>query len=664
MAPEQARGKAVDKRADIWAFGCVLYELLTGERPFRGDDIGETLAAVIKQEPDLGCVPASARRLVASCLEKDPKRRLRDIGDAWRLLSTTELVPTPRPQAKLLWIVAAIALIVVAAGGWLLHRPAPVDTRVLRFDIEPPVGGKFAMDAMAMGMALSPDGGTLAYVASGPDGINRLYLSVLSEHSVRPLLGTEDAAYPFWSPDGNTVAFFNTKKLMRIDLNGSGLQAIADTTSGRGGAWLPDGRVVFGSYFNGLRIAPATGGNATPLTERAADEGGHRWPQALSQGRILYFVRRSGDQESTAYVISLKNPSARTRLMDVPQSPVYVLGASDTDYLLWQRGTALVAQAINRNTLKLAGPVSILADPVTSGGIEGQIYATAAKQGALIYNGIPRLAQFTWFDRTGRNLGTVGTPDSYHFGTFRISPDGRSIAVARDRVGNPQMGLLEIARGVFNGLPNSGINSFPAWAPDSTAVAYASLIFHVAMSSSSEGTGSPWDWSPDGRQLLSRRLTDGVRNEILAWPTTPDHTLAGDPRVFTGGMAARFSPDGHWVAFSSNESGDNEIYVAAFPSALRKVRISTAGGDFPVWSTYGREIYYVRPGNKLMAVGLKMTDGSIQPASPRELFVLQISETHLYPFDVAKDGRFLVRADVPQASHSLTAIVNWQALVK
>jgi serine/threonine-protein kinase len=145
---------------------------------------------------------------------------------------------------------------------------------------------------------------------------------------------------------------------------------------------------------------------------------------------------------------------------------------------------------------------------------------------------------------------------------------------------------------------------------------------------------------------------------------TPDHTLAGDPRVFAAGMSARFSPDGHWVAFSSNESGEDEIYVAAFPSALRKVRISTAGGDFPVWSPDGREIYYVQPGNKLMAVGLKMTDGSIQPGSPQELFVLQVSETPVYPFDVAKDGRFLVRADVPQASRSLTAIVNWQSLVK
>jgi hypothetical protein len=378
----------------------------------------------------------------------------------------------------------------------------------------------------------------------------------------------------------------------------------------------------------------------------------------------MYFVRRFNGQESSAYVISLKNPSARTRLMNVPQSPVYVPGASDTDYLLWQRGTALVAQAINRDTLKLAGPISVLADPVTSGGIEGQIYATASKQGPLIYNGIPRLSQFTWFDRAGRNLGTVGTPDSYHFGPFRISPDGRSIAAALNQAGNPQMGLLEIARGVFNGLPNSNINAFPAWAPDSTAVAYANRIFHLATASSSQGTGSPWDWSPDGRQLLFRRLTDGVRDEIMAQPMNPDHTLAGDPRVFAGGMDARFSPDGHWVTFWSNESGEDEIYVAAFPSALRKVRISTAGGDFPVWSPDGREIYYVQPGNKLMTVGLKIADDSIQPASPQQLFVLQVSETPLYPFDVAKDGRFLVRADVPQASHSLTAIVNWQALVK
>jgi hypothetical protein len=349
--------------------------------------------------------------------------------------------------------------------------------------------------------------------------------------------------------------------------------------------------------------------------------------------------------------------------MDAAQSPIYVPGELGTDYLLWQRGTALVAQAINRETLKLTGPVSILADPVDSGAIEGQIYVTASKQGPLIYSAIPHLTQFTWFDRTGRRVGSIGTPGNYHFGPFRISPDGHTIAASIDQPGETQMELLEIARGVLTGLPRAGNNSFPAWAPDSLALAYSNVIFHLSNSTASQGPSSPWDWSPDGRHLLHRRLVD-YRNEIVVQDMTPDHTPVGEPRICTDGLSARFSPDGHWVAFSSSESGDEEVYVAPFSSPQQKVRISTSGGNFPAWSPEGSEIYYVQPGHKLMSVSVKIAGNSMKPASPQQLFVLPVSDTPAYPFDVAKDGRFLVRADVPPSSQFLTAIVNWQALIK
>jgi len=668
MSPEQARGKNVDKRADIWAFGVMLYELLTGERPFKGEDIGDTLAAIIKQEPDLSRVPVRARDLLRSCLEKDPKKRLRDIGDAWRLLAVAEDVPVHSTRRTLPWIAtAALAVVAAAAGGWLLHKSRASNPQVLRLAIEPPEGGKFALDAGASGMAISPDGTTLTYIASGRDGINCLWIRVLSERFARQLPGTEDAKYPFWSPDGNTVAFFNNSKLMRIDRNGSGLQTITDTASGRGGAWLPDGRIIFGSYFNYLSVVPAIGGKATPFTAARyslAPEA-QLWPQALAGGRLMYFVRvRNRPEENAAYIVSLNKPEVRSRLVNVPESPVYVPGSGKTDYLLLQRGTALVAQALDRETLKLTGRVAMLADPVSSGGIEGQIYATASKHGPLVYSGIPRLTQFTWFDRTGRVLGTVGAPGAYHFGSFRISPNGRTVAASLDEPGWAQMGLLEIERGIFNVLPPSGNNAFPAWGPNSLRLAYGREILDLPIDSSIQLPGNPWDWSSDGRQLLCRRLIEGVRNEILVQAVTPEDKLDGAPRVFAEGAAARFSPNRQWVAFLSSESGEDEVYVDAFPNPGRKVRISTAGGNFPVWSSDGREIYYVAPGNRLMAVRLKITAGSPQPAAPQELFVLPISDTPGFPFDVAKDGRFLVRADVPQASNSLTAIVNWGALIK
>lgn len=295
---------------------------------------------------------------------------------------------------------------------------------------------------------------------------------------------------------------------MRIEADGSGLQPVTDATTARGGAWLEDGRIVFGSYTFGLRTVPATGGKAEPLTERGQGIMGHRWPQALPGGRLMYFIVESSKQEdNAAYVISLSKPAAPHRMMTVPQSPVYVPGSGKLDYLLWQRGTALVLQALDRTTLKLTGLIVTLANPVSSGAQEGQIYATASKQGPLVYSGTPRLTQFTWFDRAGHGLGTIGAPGGYHFGPFRISPDGRTVAASLDQAGGVQMGLLEMERGVFNRLPQLDNNSFPAWGPDSRNLAYGRAIVDVSNGSSIQALlGNPWDWSRDGRHLVYRNV--------------------------------------------------------------------------------------------------------------------------------------------------------------
>ena len=622
MSPEQlqaqATGQEIDGRSDIFSFGLVLYEMLTGKRAFDGSSPASVIAAIMERPaPSIADVaPPALDRVLKTCLAKDPDERWQTARDLkheleWIASASSEATAVPRTAVTrhrlLPWIAAAATVAIGAGGGWLLHRSPSADPQLLRFEIDPPEGGKFASDAGRNGMALSPDGAKLAYVASGKDGINRLWIRTLSEPSVRSLAGTEDGQYPFWSPDGKTVAFFNTSKLMRVDVDGSGVQPITDATTARGGAWLEDGRIVFGSYTFGLRVVLATGGNAKPLTEQAQGDGGHRWPQVLPGGRLMYFVLEASKQEdSAAYVISLNKPETRIRLLNIPQSPVYVPGAGETDYLLWQRGTALVGQALDRGTLKLTGPVATLADPVSSGATEGQIYATASKQGPLVYSGTPRLTQFTWYDRSGRVLGTVGAPGGYHFGPFRISPDGRTIAASLDQAGGAQMGLLEIDRGIFGRLPLANNNSFPGWAPDSRSLAYGRTIIDVAKGSPiQELAGNPWDWSPDGRQLIYRRVIQGVRSEMLAQAMTPDHKFDGAPRVLAEGTYARFSPDGRWVAFTSSESGEDEVYIVAFSSPQGKVRVSTAGGDSPVWSPNGREVYYVQPGNKLMAVTSK-----------------------------------------------------------
>jgi serine/threonine protein kinase len=681
MSPEQARGKAVDKRADIWAFGVVLFEMLTGQQPFEGPTVSDTLAAVLKTEPDLSQVPAQVRKLVRRCLEKDPKLRLRDIGDAKLLLEESPPEMAPAKRSGRWWKIAAVvALAVGAIGGWAMAhvRQPPADQRVLRFQIEPPEGGEFSYGTVSAGIALSPDGRTAAYVASS-NGKNRLWVRPLDETAARLIPGTDDAGFPFWSPDSKSIAFGAGEKLQRVELAGGAPLTICEApTSARGGSWNSDGQIIFGTIA-GLFQVPASGGTPSRLKVFAASGAptvGY-WPQMLPGGRFLYLVARGTAENNGVYAASLAKPSELIKLLSATTNALYVPGGDGTGYLLWLRGSTLVAQEFDVARLRLAGEPHPVADPVA--GLVGRMYASVSTNGLLLYDAANPLSQFTWVDRTGKKLATAGEP--LDIGPYRLSPDARRLSIARVSGLGIDLWLMEVDRGVVSRFTFESKSFGPVWSPDGRMIAYGHLSAPLGLFirtlngaggeqnlTQSANFQSPTDWSRDGRFLLFNG-GDSTRQELWVLPLTPDgrSTSSGQAKRYGGGQFdtrnGRFSPDMRWVAYESEESGEHEIYVDAFPEPRDKVQVSAKGGTRPAWGPSGRELFYVSPDNKLMAVTLKVGADSLEPSAPRELFLLPILGEDVNPYDVAPDGqRFLIPGT--QHQQPLTVIVNWPALLK
>ena len=675
MSPEQARGKTVDKRADIWAFGVVLYEVLTGQRLFEGETVSDTLAQVLTKEPDWEQVPAPVRKLVGRCLEKDPKLRLRDIGDAKLLLEEAPPEMAPAKRSGGWWKIAAVgALAAGAIGGWEIARvrQPPADQRVMRFQIDPPEGGEFSYGTVSAGIALSPDGRTAAYVASS-NGKNRLWVRPLDETAARVIPGTDNAGFPFWSPDSKSIAFGTGDRLQRVELAGGAPLTICDAhTLPRGGSWNSEGQIIFGTIA-GLFQVPASGG--TPLRLTAVGY----WPQMLPGGRFLYLVARGTAENNGVYAASLAKPSEPIKLLSATTNALYVPGGAGTAYLLWLRGSTLVAQEFDVARLRLAGEPHPVADPVA--GLVTRMYASVSTNGLLLYGAANPLRNFTWVDRTGKRLAEAGEP--IEIGPYRLSPDGRRLSMARVSGLGLDLWLMEVDRGVASRFTFESKSFGPVWSPDGRTIVYGHLstplgLFSRALNGAggeqsltqSANIQAPTDWSRDGRFLL---FNGGYspQEELWVLPLTPDgRTMASGPAKRYGGgqfktRDGRFSPDIRWVAYESDESGQNEIYIDAFPEPHGKVQISTKGGTRPAWGPSGRELFYVSPNNKLMAVGLKVGADSLEPSAPRELFPLPILGEDVNPYDVAPDGqRFLIPGTLQQAAQPLTVIVNWPALLK
>ena len=682
MSPEQTKGKPVDRRADIWAFGVLLHEMLTGEQAFCGETVSDILASVLKEQPDFEKVPAKVRPLLRKCLEKEPMKRLQAIGD-WELLLSGERFETPGellPDAvSSRWIWPALAAALALALVFVSYRHVTEESpRVLKISVLPPEGGTFGRLNIP---AVSPDGQHLALVAT-TGGIDRLWVRDLDSATPRMLAGTEGANLPFWSPDGRFIGFFANRRLKKIAAAGGPPVTLSDAADGRGGSWNQEGVIIFAPATNSnLWRVPADGSTAAvPLTglEPSLSEQAHRFPWFLPDGRHFLFTIRSTIPDQTAVYVGDLNSSndvkSRQRIVVSGSNAVY----ASPGYLLFLRERMLMAQPFDAGAIRIFGEAFPIAENVDYVPIDIRANFSVSQNGVLTYfSGIADEAQLTWFDRSGKVLGKLGKPGLLQWPA--ISPDGATVVVDRrnSQSGLPDLWLLDVARGTESRFTADSRSEFPVWSADGTSIVFRSLregqgvVSRKSINAAGQveeikpgiANARPVDWSRDGRYLIEQTNEPTSRGDLWVVP------LVGDGKPFPflqtefNEHHAKLSPNGRWLAYVSDETTQNEIYVQSFPTMGRKRQISRNGGRFPVWSRDGTQLFYFGDDQKMMAV--QVTAGtSFEAGPPEALFDVRLSCCDIW-FDVTKDGRFLIPTLVGDASSSsLTVVVNWQAGTK
>ena len=689
MSPEQASGKPVDRRADIWSFGVVLWEMLTGRGLFEGETISHTLAHVLTAPVDFSAlpaeIPAAIRELLRRCLDRNVRNRLRDIGEARVALQNpkrveTAVAPVARRSTGLWAIVAAILLLATLALGYVAFRHVTEQTPVLRLSVLPPEKATADMEAV------SPDGLRLAFVGT-LDGKNQLWVRELDSLASRQLSGTEGATYPFWSPDSRAIAFFQAGRLKRIDAAGGPALTLSDASNGRGGSWNQDGVILFApGVGTGIFRVAATGGNAIPVTELdlASGENAHRSPAFLPDGRhFLYTARNNEAEKNAVYVADLKSKERRT-ILAASSNAVYALPG----FLLFVRERTLMAQPFDAAGAQTKGEAVPVADLIRYDGLNLVGRFSVSHNGVLTYTssataiGPSGLAwgsvQLTWFDRTGNVVGTIGTPGISTIPA--ISPDGHTVAFDRVEAqsGSMNIWLHDLARGTESRFTfNAPLNQIPVWSPDGTHIAFSSALSGKPLALVQRAIGGtaqdeildserslrPSDWSRDGRYIIGAVMDPKTKLDIWVLP------LFGDRKAFPylnmeyNESWAKLSPNGQWLAYTSDETKRSEVYVQSFPHPGRKSQISTDGGIRPVWSRDGKQLFFIGPGRKMMAVDVN-AGASFEAGVPKPLFDSRLGAGNA-TFDVSKDGRFLIPARVEEAgSEPITVVINWTAGLK
>jgi eukaryotic-like serine/threonine-protein kinase len=693
MSPEQAAGRAVDYRSDQFAFGSILYEMVTGRRAFAGASPAESLAAIIQKEPESAAslqpdAPTPLLWLIERCHAKEPADRYESTRDLARDLATLKdraasgsltALEAGRPSKRLSrggragWaaaVLATLAAIVLAAVHFRERprRPPPV-----RFFVPPPERASFSSEAAEFhNLAVSPDGSRIAFVAS-LEGVTRIWIRPLDALSAAPLAGTEGANSPFWSPDGAFLGFFADQKLKTIAAGGGPVQSVCAASLRGSGAWGRAGTILFTRLFterDGLYAVEASGGEPRLIAGESGDFAGARWPLFLSDGRRFLFLTRSR-KDSTTVLASGELGSPEIRRLDPVPSRVEVSGEN----LFYVREGVLVARLFDPKTLRLTGEPVPVAERIQYFSPSGAAPFSVSDNGVIAYHTAVTEAPLRWLDRKGQIVGTVGSLGVYS--AVNLSPDGRKAAVEKvdPSSGKSDIWIADLSRGAMTRFTaDPGSESWPLWSPDGGEIVFAahdagrSGLFRKRVDDGSgeevlleEGFPWPTDWSRDGKFIAYHNIGGKAQFQMWLLPFSGDRKpIPFHQSSFREGYPA-FSPDMRWVAFLSDESAAPQVYVAPSFGSSRKWQVSSGGGVAlmrPRWRGDGKELFYVGADHQVMSVPIQSEAGGLDPGSPVALFPIETANGLGY--DVQADGqRFLVCSGTGMGSKPITVLLNW-----
>ena len=696
MAPEQARGAPVDRRADIWSYGVVLYEMMAGKRPFVGATASDTLAAVLTMEPDWQPIPAALRPLLRRCLEKDPKRRLRDIGDAWILIDDAVDPPqvVPSRKTKLPWGIAAAATAGLAVTVSMLLWPHKTDRPFVRLDVDL---GRNAVSTELTVAAISLDGSRVVFPFKGSDGRRALATRLLDQSKETLLAGTEGGEEPFFSPDGKWIGFFANDKLQKVSVQGGTPVTLCKAGVARGASWGEDDHIIAAlNNRGGLWRVPAAGGTPQLVTNVNPGEISHRWPQVLPGAKAVLFTGNAtslNSYENATIDVQALDTGERKTLWRGGYFGRFLPISATRGYLVYVHQGVLFGVPCDLNRLAIDGTPTPLVEDISSDPTSGAGRFDLSRTGDFVYQTGTGTRSWTveWLDSSGKSQPLMAKPELYY--SPRFSPDGQRLAVGVDSGMGSDIFLYDwqqnrMSRLTFNGATNAD----PVWTPDGKHIVFRGIAagkWNIWWTRS-DGVGEAQtlldidamafvgdiganSFSPDGRCLIYSAGESSTGGDIFTLSldlTDADRPKPGKPKPFlhTPYTETRpaISPDGRWVSYASNELGRNEVYVRPFslvsPAAGGKWQISPAGGWKPIWSRNGRELFYVESG-RIMVVEYASQGNSFVAGKPRVWSQKRILDVGFTNLDLAPDGKrfaiFPQPEKEPDDSHTVTFLLNF-----